>query len=231
MVSESWRIITVIWSLIPIANIFLFLLVPIANEHTKEPETSGITGLCKSGIFWLLMLLMLCGGASELAMSQWASAFAETGLGVSKASGDIAGPFMFALAMGTGRLLHAKLSDRVDITTYMAVCAAVCIIAYMIATLCPVSIIALSGCAICGISVGVFWPGIFSLSTKTMKNGGTALFALLALGGDFGCTLGPAIVGVISEHFGNDLKKGLLVAVIFPTILLIGLLIHKKHKN
>ncbi len=227
---ESWKIITFIWSLIPIANIFLFLLVPIANENTKEQGT-GIAGLCKSGIFWIFMLLMLCGGASELAMSQWASAFAETGLGVSKASGDIAGPFMFAIAMGTGRLLHAKLSDRVDITVYMSVCAAVCIIAYMVATLCPVSIIALSGCAVCGISAGVFWPGIFSLSAGTIKNGGTALFALLALGGDMGCTLGPAVVGIISEHFGNDLRKGLLVAVIFPTILLIGLLIHKNHKN
>lgn len=224
---KSWRIMSFIWAAVPLFNTVLFLLVPIMNE-TEEKNESGISGLCKSGVFWLFIILMICGGASELAMSQWASAFAESGLGVSKAIGDLAGPCMFAIAMGTGRVVYAKISEYVGIIGYMLGSAVLCCVSYIIASMCPVSQIALAGCALCGASVGIFWPGVFSLAAKNFPNSGTALFALLALGGDLGCTLGPAAVGVMSSILGDNLKKGLFFGIIFPVIFIAGLFLCKK---
>ena len=174
---------------------------------------------------------MICSGASELAMSQWASAFAEQGLGVSKAVGDIAGPCFFAVMMGTARVVHAKISGRVDLSLYIGICAAVCAASYFTAALSPSPVVSLFACGICGFSVGVMWPGVFSLASQSCPLGGTALFALLALAGDCGCSAGPALVGAVSGAAGDSLRCGLLFAAIFPLILLIALLFGGKAIN
>lgn len=224
---ENWRIISCLWAIIPFLNIFYFSQVPIATL-VEEGDSMSIKQLMCSKIFWVLALLMICSGASELAMSQWASAFAESGLKVSKTVGDLAGPCFFAVLMGTSRVVHAKLADKIDLYKYLGFCGVLSIISYMIASLSPVAILSLLGCGICGISVGAMWPGTFSLASEKCPKGGTAMFALLALAGDTGCSLGPTMVGYISAAFGDDLKKGLFCAIIFPIVLILGLLVCKK---
>ncbi len=217
----SWRTLTLLWSVIPLLNMFYFAKVPI-NEIPDEDKTSPAV-LFKSGIFWLFFVGMLCGGASEVGMSQWASAFAESTLGISKAVGDILGPCMFAVMMAASRFIYPVISRKVRLSYYIGVCSAVCVAAYLIAALSPVKFMALAGCGLCGFSVGIMWPGMISLAAKTCKNGGSALFAMLAVAGDLGCTSGPTIIGFVSSVFGGDLKSGLLVGIIFPALLIVTL--------
>ncbi len=218
---ENWRYLAVFWALIPLANFFFFWKVPL-QVLVEEGEGMSVGGLCKNGIFWILFLLMFCSGASEQGMSQWASAFAESGLKVSKTLGDLAGPCMFAILMGTARVISAKLSEKVSIVKLMVTSGVLCVISYLIASLTENPIVGLIGCGLCGLSVGVMWPGTFSLAAKGLRKGGTAMFALLALAGDIGCSGGPTFVGMIADAFHEDLKKGILAAVIFPVMLLVG---------
>ncbi len=217
-----WRAAACFWALIPLFNVFYFSKVPIA-PLVEESESMGIGALLRTKIFWVLALLMFCAGASELAMSQWASAFAESGLHVSKTVGDLAGPCFFAVLMGCSRLLHAKLADRVSLYKYLGICSVLCIVSYLTASLSPVPVISLLGCGLCGVSVGAMWSGTFSLAGEKCPKGGTAMFALLALAGDTGCSAGPASVGFISAALGDDLKAGLLSAAVFPLLMIVGL--------
>lgn len=224
---NSWKLVSCLWAIIPIFNAFYFAQVPIASL-VENGESMTIRTLLKTKIFWILVLLMVCAGASELAMSQWASAFAESGLNVSKTVGDLAGPCFFAVLMGSSRVFHAKFAEKVKLTKYLGICALVCITSYLLASLSPVAILSLIGCGICGLSVGAMWPGTFSLASEKCTKGGTAMFALLALAGDTGCSLGPTTVGFVSSALGDDLKAGLLSAVVFPFLLLIGLICCKR---
>ena len=183
----------------------------------------SISGLFRQKIFWILALLMVCAGASEQAMSQWASAFAESGLQVSKTMGDLAGPCFFSILMGTARVVHAKLAGRVNLESYIVLCALLCISSYVLAVLPLHPLVNLLGCGLCGFSVGVFWPGTFSIATKACPLGGTAMFALLALAGDLGCSLGPTVVGFVSAAFDDVLKMGLVAAIGFPALILLGI--------
>lgn len=219
---QYWKQISCMWAIIPIFNIFYFSLVPI-NTLTEDGEGMSITALVKTKIFWILALLMVCSGASELAMSQWASALAETGLHVSKTIGDLAGPCFFAILMGTGRVLHATIGERFSLVHYLGVSAILCIISYLAVSLSPVPAISLIACGICGLSVAAMWPGIYSLASMKCPQGGTALFALLAFAGDIGCSSGPTIVGYISTALQDNLRLGLLSAIVFPVIMLAGL--------
>ena len=185
----------------------------------------SLSGLLTSKIFWILMLLMVCSGACEQAVSQWASTFAEKGLGISKTAGDLAGPMMFALLMGTSRLLYGKWGEKMNLQKCMAYSGVLCAVSYLLISLSPSPVLSLIGCGICGFSVGILWPGTFSMAAKQLRSGGTVLFALLALAGDLGCTGGPTYVGLISGAFGDDLKAGILAALIFPAFLLLGLLL------
>lgn len=218
---ENWKLAACLWALVPACNAAAFLRVPIAPI---VPEGQGMTilELLRTRLFWLLALLMVCAGASELAMSQWASAFAESGLHVTKAMGDLAGPCFFALLMGLSRLLHARLSGRIPLERYISVCALLCIAGYAMAVLLPQPLLSLLGCGVCGFAVGVMWPGTFSIATARCPRGGTALFALLALAGDAGCSLGPTLVGLFSGAFGDNLKAGLAFGAVFPVIILLG---------
>lgn len=226
---ENWRFLAYLWALIPLLNAVYFMLVPIRQlNDTSEGEQIPPAKLFRTPIFWLFVVLMLCAGASEQAMSQWASAFAEAGLGVSKTVGDLAGPCMFAILMGTSRLLSSRLTLKFDQSKLMVGSCALCVASYLLAALSPWPIVSLVGCGLCGLSVGMMWPGTFSLAAVACRGGGTALFAFLALAGDLGCMSGPAVVGLVSDAFGGDMKPALLFAILFPVLLGAGLLLCRR---
>ncbi len=227
---DSWRIISAMWAVIPACNAIYFCFVPI-NSLADEGRGMSITGLLKEKVFWVLALLMLCSGASELAMSQWASALAETGLHVSKTAGDLAGPCFFAILMGSGRVLHAHVAERFSLTGYLGACASLCIVSYLVVTFSPLPAISLAACGVCGLSVAAMWPGTFSISSKVCPQGGTTIFALLALAGDIGCSAGPTTVGFVSSALRDNLKLGLLSAIIFPALMLVGLAMCRKYEK
>ena len=218
----NWRVLACVWAAVPLLNALYFARVPIASL-VEEGEGLPLRALLREKSFWVLGLLMVCAGASEQGMSQWASAFAEGALGVSKTMGDLAGPLSFALCMGTARALYAAFSERISLRLFMAGSAVLCILSYLGASLTRNALLGLASCALCGLSVGILWPGTFSMAAKALRRGGTALFALLALAGDLGCSAGPAVVGVVSEAMGANLRMGLLAAVVFPAALLLSL--------
>lgn len=228
---SHWKYIAIIWAIVPIINTVYFLKVPIAKLIKDGEEGLRIGQLFKLKTFWVMMLLMVCAGACEQAVSQWASAFAETGLGVSKTIGDLAGPLMFAVLMGCARAFYGKYSEKIDLEKFMLLSGILCTISYLLVSLSPITVMGFVGCGLCGLSVGILWPGTFSLSAKGIKGGGTAMFALLALAGDLGCSAGPTFVGIVSGTFGGDLKKGIFAAIIFPIILLGGLWYNKYSLN
>lgn len=228
---SHWRVMACIWAIVPLVNLFVFSRVPIASL-IKEGQTGiSLAELLKNRLFWILMLLMVCAGACEQAVSQWASTFAEQGLGVSKTLGDLAGPMLFAILMGTSRAIYGKLGDRLPLEKCILGCTVLCLVSYLVISLCPIPAISLIGCGICGFSVGIFWPGVFSMATAALPMGGTAMFALLALGGDVGCSGGPTYVGAVSSALGGDLKRGILLAIVFPVLMLAGLLLKKRQRQ
>lgn len=225
--TQNWKIISVLWALIPIGNALLFSKVPIASLIEEGENVLSLTELFKTKIFWLFMLLIICSGACEQAVSQWASTFAERGLGVSKSIGDLAGPALFSILMGSSRLIYGKFGEKIDLNKMMIGSGCLCFLSYLIIALSSSPVLGFIGVAICGFSVGIMWPGTFSKASATIRNGGTAMFAILALGGDLGCSGGPTFVGMIASAFGDDLKKGILAAVVFP-VLLVGTLVIMK---
>jgi len=224
---ENWKILTIIWALVPLYNTFNFINCPI-ERLMEDGKSMGIRKLLKTPIFWLMILLMVCSGASEATMSQWASAFTESAIGVSKTVGDLAGPCLFAMFMGITRMLYGKFSEKLDLTKVMLGCGIMCAVCYLVASLSALPILGLAGCALCGLAVGIMWPGSISISSQNCPRGGTTMFAFLALAGDLGATVSPTMVGTLSEMAGGNLKTGLLAATIFPVILVVGLLILKK---
>lgn len=227
---DSWRALAAIWTIIPIFNAFFFSRVPIA-KLTEDGDGMSIANLFSHKLFWVLVVLIFASGASELAMSQWASSFAEKGLGVSKTVGDLLGPCLFAILMGCARVFYAKCSEKINLLKYIIISGALCVVSYLFAALSPVPWLAFAGCGLCGLSVGILWPGVFSIASENFPKGGTALFALLALAGDLGCSSGPTIVGMVTGAVGENLKAGLLAAVIFPILLVAFTLIFKKSAS
>ncbi|CDA74228.1 major Facilitator Superfamily [Ruminococcus sp. CAG:579] len=224
---ENWKVLSCIWAVIPLCNVFNFAICPI--EHpTEDGKGLSIGSLLKVPLFWLAILLMICAGASELSMAQWASAFAESALGLSKSMGDITGPCMFAVTMGISRSLYGKYGEKLDLMKFMIGSGALCLGCYLIASLSQLPLAGLAGCMICGFSVGIMWPGTISICSAKIPSGGTAMFALLAMAGDMGGALGPAIVGNISQNAGDDIQKGLLAGCVFPAVLVISVLFVKK---
>ena len=219
---ENWRILTLLWALVPLGNAFRFLSCPLARL-VEEGEGMAQGTLLRLPLFWLLALLMACSGAAENAMTQWASTFAEAAIGVPKTVGDLAGPCLFAVFMGTSRVLCANMSRKMDIGKMMRVCGILCVGCYLLTALPVPPVLGLAGCALCGFSVGIMWPGTISLSSRACPRGGTVLFAYLALAGDLGGTIGPLSVGFVCGLTDSDLKKGFLVAAAFPVVLVLGL--------
>ena len=222
--TEHWQILTLIWALVPLVNVFQFLTCPI-ERLVEDGEGLPPRKLLRLPLLWLMILLMVCAGASEATMAQWASAFTESALGVSKTIGDLAGPCLFAVFMGISRILYGKMSGKLNLAKTMLLSGLLCVACYLLASLSPLPVLGLIGCALCGFSVGILWPGTISLSSQGCPKGGTAMFAFLALAGDFGGTVSPAVVGSISELAGGNLKTGLLVATVFPVLLVSGLIV------
>lgn len=229
---ENRRILTLFWAIIPLLNMIFFCFVPFGTLDNEKEEKSSLASLFKNKSFLLMLLLMFCAACSELSVSQWASAFAEKALKVDKAVGDLAGPMFFALLMGISRVLHSAYGQRLRLSLEKLILASslLCVASYLLIALSPIPILSLIGCGICGFSVGILWPGTFSLGAKYIK-GGTAMFAIMALFGDLGCGLGPLVVGNVASATNDNLSLGILVAVIFPIIMTIALLVHIFSKN
>lgn len=227
---EHYRFLSCIWAMVPILNAISFLTTPIGLLIPEHEEQLQLGKLLTSKVFWILVLMMTCAGASELAVSQWSSFFAEEGLGVSKTVGDLAGPMAFAALMGGARAFYGRFGDKFSLDRFMMGSGILCVCSYLVISLVPSPVINLIGCAICGLSVGILWPGTFSKAAGALKNGGTALFSLLALAGDLGCSVGPTLVGLVSDHVSNHMKYGILAAGIFPAGIVAGILMLRKHQ-
>ena len=223
-----WRMLAVLWALIPLWNMTVFFRVPIAPLIAAGERGMSLRELFSTKLFWLFLMMMICAGASEQAVSQWASAFAEKGLGVSKAVGDLAGPMAFAVLMGSARAFYGNHGEKLDLDRFMIFSSLLCIASYLLISLSRSPVPGLIGCAFCGLSVGIMWPGSFSKASRVLPRGGTALFALLALGGDVGCSGGPTLVGLVSAAAGDNLHRGILAGVLFPLLLLTGILAARK---
>lgn len=227
---ENWKWLSCAWALIPFINMFNFSSCPI--EHPVEDgEGMGIKGLLKVPLFWLAIVLMICAGASELSMAQWASAFAESALGLSKSVGDIAGPCLFAVTMGISRTIYGKYGNKLDLMKFMIGSGCLCLVCYVTASTASIPMLGLLGCIMCGFSVGIMWPGAISICSAKIPSGGTAMFALLAMAGDMGGALGPWIVGNITQSAGDNMQKGMLAGCVFPIVLTLVLLIMKNSKK
>ena len=224
---ENWGILACIWALVPLINGFLFLKAPIVSLIPEGQKGMTIRGLLSHKRFWIFVIMMLCSGAVEQAICQWTSAFAEQGLGVSKTAGDMAGLLGFAVLMGTARGIYGKFGDKLDINKFMGVSAALCVISYLMISLSPWPVVSLLGCAICGFSVGIMWPGTLSKASVALPAGGTAMFALLALAGDIGCTTGPTLVGLVSDATSGNMQLGILAAAVFPVVMSLCLIKRK----
>lgn len=228
---SNWKVLALIWALIPVINGIVFFTAPIYSLQEKGEKGLSLKELLSKGVFWVMILLMVCSGASEQAVSQWASTFAEQGLGVSKTIGDLAGPMAFAFMMGLSRLFYGKYGDRIDLDKFMSGSTVLCLVSYLCISFAPFPVLSLAGCAVCGFSVGILWPGSFSKAAAAIKGGGTAMFAFLALAGDLGCSSGPTLAGFVSSHMGDNLKAGILAAIIFPVLMLAGIFLSRKMKQ
>ena len=225
---ENWKILTMIWAAVPLVNTVNFLSCPI-ERLVEDGDGMRVGQLLRTPLFLLMILLMICAGASEATMTQWASAFTESALGVSKTIGDLAGPCMFAVFMGITRVFYGKFSEKLNLTKVMLACGSLCVVCYLLAALSPISMIGLVGCALCGLAVGIMWPGTICISSQKCPRGGTAMFAFLALAGDLGAAVGPTMVGGIADAVGGNLKTGLLFATLFPAIMILGLVLLLKR--
>lgn len=226
---ENWRILACIWALIPLYNTFNFISCPI-ESLTEEGEGLSIRQLCHIPIFWITLILMVCAGASEISMAQWASAYVESALGISKSIGDIIGPCLFAVMMGMSRSFYGKYGENIDLMKFMIGSGALCLVCYLLSALAPLPFLNLVGCAVCGFSVGIMWPGTISIASKKIPLGGTAMFALLAMAGDLGGSVGPGIVGFVTQNANDNLKVGMLVGCVFPTVLVLSVLLLKRKR-
>ena len=226
---ENWRILACIWALIPLYNTFNFISCPI-ESLTEEGEGLSIRQLCHIPIFWIALVLMVCAGASEISMAQWVSAYVESALGISKSIGDIIGPCLFAVMMGTSRSFYGKYGEKIDLMKFMIGSGALCLVCYLLSALAPLPFLNLVGCAVCGFSVGIMWPGTISIASKKIPLGGTAMFALLAMAGDLGGSVGPGIVGFVTQNANDNLKVGMLAGWFFPTVLVLSVLLLKRKR-
>lgn len=228
---ENWKIMACVWAVVPFVNAIFFTKVPVASL-IEEGET-GLTlkQLLSNGLFWLMVLLMVCAGASEQAVSQWASTFAEQGLGVSKTVGDLAGPMLFAIMMGIARTIYGKFGDRLDLQKFILGSGLLAVASYLLIGLSPYPLLGFLGCGLCGFAVGIMWPGVFSMASAQIRNGGTVMFAYLALAGDLGCGAGPTIVGAVSGLANNSLQIGVLAAIIFPLLLVGGIILIRMRSK
>ena len=228
---ENWRYLAGAWAIIPIANAFLFAKTPIAPLIAEGEVGMKFGQLLRSKIFWVLIVMMFCSGAAEHVIIQWASAFAEKGLGITKSVGDLAGPTAFGVLMGLTRVFYGKYGEKINLDNFILGSGVLCIISFCLVVFVPNPVINLIGCALSGVGVAILWPGTLSKSAVTLRNGGTTMFAWLAVAGDMGCSAGPTVVGLVSGALGDNLKAGIMAGMIFPITLVVCLLMNFKKKK
>lgn len=244
----NWWWIPILWSVVPFYNLFAFLRVPILQGVPEGTEEQPVRTLFRNRAFFVSLLLMVGGGATELVMAQWSSFFAEKGLGVSKLTGDLLGPCLFAVFMGCGRLFYGLFGQRIRLHRALTFCAALGVVCYLAAALVPTPLISLVACAVTGVAASLMWPGTLSFTSSRFPGGGTAMFALLALCGDLGCSTGPWLTGLIADStekskflsslasflgFAGEsagLRVGILFGTLFPLLSLV-LLVFSRKKN
>jgi len=227
---DSWKWLAFLLALVPAVNIYNFATCPI-EYLVEDGEGMSIPTLFKTPLFWIAIILMICSGASELSMAQWASAYAEAALGLSKTMGDLLGPCLFAVAMGICRILYGRFGEKVNLTKFMLGSGVLCVVCYILASLFENPIVGLIGCILCGFSVGIMWPGTLSISSKKFPAGGTAMFALLAMAGDLGGSIGPGIVGRVTQMAGDNIRTGMTAGLIFPVVLVICLVFFHRGRS
>ena len=224
---ERWKWLACIWALLPLYNIYNFATCPI--EHlTEKGQGMTIGALFRTPLFWLAIVLMVCAGASELSMAQWASAYTEAALGFSKSLGDLVGPCLFAASMGICRVIYAKFGPKMNLIRFMIGSGILCLCCYLLASLSSNPVLGLLGCVLCGFSVGIMWPGTISITSPRLPQGGTALFAMLAMAGDLGGAFGPSLVGAVTQQAGDQLQTGMLAGSVFPLVLIITLILFRR---
>jgi fucose permease len=234
--NDLWYITPIIWAIIPLINTINFIGVPIEPNLTEEQKTPFFKMLF-SKHFILLIIIMVCSGASEIGMSQWSSYFAESGLKVTKVMGDLLGPCLFAVFMGVGRMIFGFLGEKINIKTALCGSAILCIVCYLGTSLINNSVVSLLLCALTGISVSIMWPATLSLAAKLFPKGGGSMYSVLALSGDSGCTLGPWFISFISiwlaqgVETGESLKAGIGFGALFPAVMIIAVLLLSIKKN
>ena len=228
---SNWKILTLLWTILPIANMLLFTKVPIYSLQEEGEKGMNLGELFREKMFWILMLMMVCSGAAEQSVSQWASTFAEKGLGITKSVGDLVGPMLFSILMGLSRLLYGKYGEKWNLDRFMKFSCVLCIVSYLCISFIPVPMVELLGCGLCGFSVGILWPGTFSKAAAALRRGGTLLFAMLALAGDLGCSGGPTLVGFVSSGLGDNLRLGIFAGIIFPILLLGSLMLGGRRER
>ncbi len=232
---HNWKILSVIWAILPIVNGIIFIKLPLCELVPEGEKKLSLGELFRNRVFIILLLVITCAGACELAVGQWASAFVESALGISKSFGDLVGPALFAVLMGISRVIYGKYGDKMDLEKTMLYSSILCIIGYLTVSLSSSSVVSLIGVAVCGFSVGILWPGTYSTASASIKGGGNTMFSFLALGGDLGCASGPTLVGIAASAFGDNLKTGILAAAIFPVVLTVLMLMklgmRKKTKQ
>lgn len=213
---RGWTYIPLIWAIVPFINAFSFIRVPIV-EPQPERKSDSFRVLFSDRRFRVFMLIMLCAGASEIAMAEWASVFAQNALGVSQIAGDLAGPCAFSLFMGLGRLLYAAFSEKISYRSTVIVLGLCCAVCYYIAAFASIPIFALAACALCGFTVSILWPGTISAGAVAFPRGDAVMFSVFAMCGDIGCCIGPWLLGVVAEHF--TLNIGFAVSSFFPLLM------------
>ena len=228
---ENWRILALLWAVLPLVNGIIFAFVPFCPLVKDGDEKLPVTEVLKNKTFIILAVIILCSGATEAAIVQWSSAFAENTLGLNKTLGDLLCPMAFAAAMGFSRLLYGKSNGSKDLRFAMILGAFGCVTAYLLLSLVHIDFVCVAAMILCGFSVGILWPGTYSLASKKLKNGGSAVFSFLALAGDFGCMAGPYILGEVTSVTGGNFYYGILAAAIFPIILAVFLFFLKKDNK
>lgn len=234
--NDNWMFIPFIWAVVPLLNTLNFATAPFP-KFVSESERTPVGKIITTKLFAICAVLIICSGASELAVSQWASMLAEKCLGVNKVAGDILGPCAFAMCMGIGRMFYGILGNKIHLAKSLLACSVLCVISYIMISLFKSPIVALWGCSVCGLAVSLMWPGVLSLASREFPKGGAALFSLLAICGDVGCSLGPWLTGIVSDKINLkamaelapfsglaadqiSLKCGLLVAGVFPLAMI-----------
>ncbi len=229
---EAWYVLPLVWALVPLANLVAFLRVPMP-ETVPDAHRTSLMSLFRTPAFIAAMVLMLAAGASELTMSQWSSLFAEEGLGASKVWGDLAGPCLFAVLMGVGRIVYGLFGEKIPLVPAMVFSGALATLCYLLASLSSNPVLAFVGCALCGFAVSLLWPGTFSLASARFPLGGAAMFGVLAVFGDLGAAVGPWTTGAVADATGGGLSTGLLAGIAFPVLVVVvsltyGAMTHKS---